>query len=101
MNFDLSCGSFEVDIGYLTGNAHRDAFVRIFQAVMFENREVLSSISVDPRELYDQHRDHVVLDLCGPQFRAMRITFDNPSFELLATSTSPVQGPRRLEEFKE
>ena len=96
-DLDLSRGPFEIDISSLAGAAHRQAFIEIFQAVLSANRAILNSITAEATELYDRHRDQVVLELGGSNSRALYVTFDNPSFELLETPTKEPSRQKRLE----
>jgi hypothetical protein len=98
-----------VDIGFLGGDEHRDAFTAIFAKMLHDNEGELAEVNVVgldakrpiictvsfpvrlldappeqlARELYDSHNERVFLRLSGPPGTTrLGMTFDDPSFWL-------------------
>jgi hypothetical protein len=105
-SLDASHTSVYVDIGFLGGEAHTNAFIDIFEKFVRDNartlmafqsvvahcakpiggeladmQTVLGAPRIIARQLYESYNDEVRLLLRGNDASAMLVvTFDNPSF---------------------
>lgn len=88
-----------IDIGYLPGESHRNAFANIFSTIVKENADIFQKYSeiktpigmlkigdvlVDPEpmalNLYDLSQESITIELIGIETTKIQISFDNPEF---------------------